>query len=163
MSNDTNNSGAVFPVLKNDVIIEAGARIALGDLRSIPLTNLPRAGAFMAARLRVLNTLCAAALDKDGSFLGDILLKLGERREPPPISSEVIALCKKTEASFLLIGASRTFSGKFILSLNELYAELLRHGVTIIDVIEVENGTFASVIKSLSNNAGGYYKAFIQK
>ena len=163
MSAGTVKSEAIFSVGKDDVMVEGAARIALGDLRAIPLTNLPRTGAYMAARLRIPDAMCIAVLDKKGIFLADKLFRIGERRDVPTIRSAALSLVEATGAKYMIVGASKKLSGKMILSLNELYAELLDHGVTIIDVIEVVDGTFAPVMKSLSNNEGGYYKAFIQK
>ena len=64
MSAERSGIDAVFSAEKDDVIAEGAARIALGDLRAMPLTNLPRAGAYMAARLRTADAMCIAALDE---------------------------------------------------------------------------------------------------
>ena len=163
MSAPQSRDDALFSVAKDDVVAECAARIAIGDLRAIPLTNLPRAGAYMAARLRAADVLCLTALDASGLFLEDKLLRIGDRIDPPTVKDAAVSLSEKTGSKYMIVGASKKLSGKMILSLNELYADMLDYDMTIIDVIEVTGGAFESVMKTLSNNTGGYYKAFIQK
>ena len=160
-ANDESAKRPAFSLDRDEVIAEAFARIAVAELRDLRFTTLFRAGAYMAARLREPDALCAVALDSDARFISDTMIGVKGKWDFRAITSALTAFANKTGAPYLILGASRAMPWEVVLPFNSVYEDMMARGVKILDLIEVTGGAYLSLLKPLSKGGGDFYKEFI--
>ena len=160
---DAAERAAVFSTDRDSVIAELGAFIAVEELRGLRFTTLARAGSYMTARLRVPDVMCAVALDGEGRFVEDMMIGVKGRWDLGAISGALEKFADKTGAPYLILGASRAMPWEVVLPFNDVYEHMMSRGVKILDLIEVTNGAYLSLLKPLSKSSGDSYREFNEK
>ena len=160
LKEDAITPGTPFTLDRDSVIAEVVARVAITDLRELRFTTLARAGSYMAARLRFANVLCAVALDGEGRYVCDKLIGVAGKWDFRSIFAALSAFSDKTGVPYMILGASRAMPWEVVLPFNSVYEDMAARGVKILDLIEVTNGAYLSLLKSLSKGNGDFYKEF---
>ena len=143
--------------LREQIISDMDARLRAQAIRTIPIDRLPIAGAYMAAKLRQPNVILALSVDLDYMFSSERFIRIGGKWDFDKVNDEICAFAREVNAKQIIIGVSREMSFNDFLRFDAVYRILSSFGVRTVDVIEVIDGVYRSLMKPLVKDEGKLY------
>ena len=145
---------------KHAVIAEIMARVSLSELRAMPMISVGRAGAFMSYALRRECRACMLALNDSAAIISERHIRFGPKWQAEGLTRELLSFARLVGANKLILGTTVNAKWLELLAFNEVYNELRSVGVTLVDIIEVKDGSFTSVFRLFSPDKGPVYTEF---
>ena len=140
---------------RDGLIAEVIARCELAELRSLPMTTLQRAGAFMLAALRTDGRLYALALDENAGVIGEQSFEYGPRWEPQALAEALASFAADIPSERLIIGIGGEVGLDSFILLERMFTLLKDKGVRLIDVIEVRGHGYRSILPRSASGSSG--------
>ena len=148
---------------RETVIADVMARVSLSRLRDVPITTRQRAGAFMLAALRKNDRICAITLARSGNITGEKQMDFGPKWDASALSEELIAFAGSQRSELLVIGVSTRIRWQEIAPFDLAYRTLKERGVSLVDLIEVNEHAFRSIFKQITPGKSDVYTEFAAK